>query len=134
MTARKKRFRFPDRKISETFLDFASPLLELAPPGVAKEDVEEAFRIAFTTWNAVVFDAVDGDDRFAGKLRELTAEPNIRMHLTPVFCTGQVIRALAEREARKRSTHGEEEAQAHCEGESREEAEAQGVHDDFRRW
>ena len=74
MAARKKRSRFPERKISETFLDFASPLLELAAPGVAKEDVEEAFRIAFTTWNAVVFDAVDGDDRFVSKLRELTAD------------------------------------------------------------
>ena len=99
MAARKKRFRFPERKISETFLDFTSPLLELAPPGAAKEDVEEAFRIAFTTWNAVVFDAVNDDDRFVGiasvgrgkgseAYPSSGKEPNIRMHLTPLLCTG----------------------------------------------
>ena len=72
MAAVKKRCRFPERKISETFLDFASPLLKLAPLGVAEEDVEHVLKIAFTAWNAVVSNSVNDNDRYASRLRELT--------------------------------------------------------------
>ena len=64
---------FPDSKISETFLQFAQPLLETAPPGVTEEDMEEPLKVAFTVWNAVVYaDAADNSD-FLDGIRQRTA-------------------------------------------------------------
>ena len=62
----------PDRKISETFLDYASPLIDALGPNVTKEQFDQALKIAFTVWNSVVFDQADGDARYAAKAQELT--------------------------------------------------------------
>ena len=63
---------FPDRKISETFIHFARPLLDAAPPGATEADLEVAVRLAFTVWNAVVYaDAVDNHE-FLDGIREHT--------------------------------------------------------------
>lgn len=37
--------RFPDRKISETILDFANPILETLPPDSALEDINKIMRL-----------------------------------------------------------------------------------------
>ncbi len=62
---------YPDRKISETLLEFAAPMLEAA--GGSKRRFEEALRIAFTSWNAVVYADVRGDDKFLDQMRNLPA-------------------------------------------------------------
>jgi hypothetical protein len=64
---------FPDTKISETFLKFAAPLTEPLGPEITKDQFEEALKIAFTVWNAVVYDAVAGNDQFITSVRGLTS-------------------------------------------------------------
>ena len=64
---------FPDTKISETFLRFAAPLTEPLGPEITKDQFEEALKIAFTVWNAVVYDAVAGNDQFITSVRSLTS-------------------------------------------------------------
>ena len=64
---------YSDRKISETFLDFASPLLDALGAKATKDQIEEVLKIAFTVWNSVVFDTVNGNTRYVAKLRELAA-------------------------------------------------------------
>jgi hypothetical protein len=43
---------FPDRKISETLLAFAKPVLDM----MDKEALESGLRIAVTVWNSVILD------------------------------------------------------------------------------
>ena len=64
----------PDRKISETFLRFAAPLLHDRPSEVPEDRVREALRVSFTAWNAVVFADVLNDPRYLDEIRRLTAE------------------------------------------------------------
>jgi hypothetical protein len=52
---------FPARKISVTFLEFAAPLLGPLGEAATNPEMEQAIEIAFTVWNAVVFDVVDGN-------------------------------------------------------------------------
>jgi hypothetical protein len=61
------------RKISETFLNFALPLLKGLGAKASKDKIEEVLKIAFTVWNSVVFDRVDGNTRYVARLRKLTA-------------------------------------------------------------
>jgi hypothetical protein len=64
---------FPDRKISETFLEFAEPLLgkEGAPP--TAQEAEKVLQLAATIWNAVVYDTVHGNTEWVTRLRNLIA-------------------------------------------------------------
>jgi hypothetical protein len=65
---------FPDRKISETFLEFAEPLLEKegAPP--TAQEAEKVLQLASTIWNAVVYDTVHGNTEWVTRLRNLIAD------------------------------------------------------------
>jgi hypothetical protein len=74
MIRKKKKIKYPDRKISETFLDFSSPFLDSFSEKVTKYQVEKVLQIAFTVWNAVVLDIVNGNIQYVTKLRELTKE------------------------------------------------------------
>jgi hypothetical protein len=65
-----QRIRFPDRTISETFLDFADPLLEPLGPGASVDQMEQALQIAFTVWNGVVYDKVNGNSHFVDGMRK----------------------------------------------------------------
>ena len=79
MARAKTREKLPTRKISETFLDFAEPLLTPLGAEAAEHEMEEALQIAFTVWNAVVFDAVDCSSRWVDQLRDLAGhDPDIR--------------------------------------------------------
>jgi hypothetical protein len=64
---------FPDRKISEAFLEFAEPLLEKegAPP--TAREAEKVLQLAATIWNAVVYDTAHGNTEWVTKLRNLIA-------------------------------------------------------------
>jgi hypothetical protein len=53
--------RFPDRKISETFLDFASPTMNDLPSEAAEHRARQALQVSFTVWNAVIFADVLND-------------------------------------------------------------------------
>ncbi|MCK7518455.1 MAG: hypothetical protein MZV64_12425 [Ignavibacteriales bacterium] len=59
-TAKKGTLTFPDRKISEAFLDFSSPLLDTLGEAATKDEIDKILRITYTVWNAVVIDAVKG--------------------------------------------------------------------------
>lgn len=70
--------RYPDRKISETFLHFAEPLLQGLGPDATKHQMEEALKIAFTVWNAVVYATIRGETKYLDMLRESMApEPQL---------------------------------------------------------
>jgi hypothetical protein len=64
----------PDRKISETFLRFAAPILHDLPSEAPEQRAREALRVSFTAWNAVVFADVLNDHRYLNEIRRLTAD------------------------------------------------------------
>jgi hypothetical protein len=73
------RAKFSNRKISETFLDFAEPLLAPLGAEATEHEMEEALKIAFTVWNAVVFDAVNRNSRWVDQVRVLAGlDPHFR--------------------------------------------------------
>jgi hypothetical protein len=79
MARAKTHAKFSNRKISETFLDFAEPLLAPLGAEATEHEMEEAMQIAFTVWNAVVFDAVDCSSRWVDQLRDLAGhDPHVR--------------------------------------------------------
>lgn len=71
MKTKETRQPFPDRKISETFLDFADPLLLVLPTPAAKREYEQILQIAFVVWNAVVYADAVGDDTHLKEVRRL---------------------------------------------------------------
>jgi hypothetical protein len=74
MVKKKLEISFPDRKISETFLDFAEPLLRTAGAQITKDQFEKALKLAFTVWNSVVLDTVNSDSHFVTELKKYVAE------------------------------------------------------------
>jgi hypothetical protein len=64
----------PDRKISETLLRFAAPLLHDLPSEAPEHRAREALRVSFTAWNAVVFADVLNDHRYLDAIRRLVAD------------------------------------------------------------
>ena len=73
MVRPKSRINFPDRKISETFLEFAEPLLVPLGPRATEQEMNSALQIAFTVWNAVVYETVNDDTHYLDMLEDLTA-------------------------------------------------------------
>jgi len=65
--------RFPDRKISETFLDFAAPIMRDLPSEAPEHRARQALEVAFTVWNAVIFADVLHDHGYLDQIRHLTA-------------------------------------------------------------
>ena len=65
--------RFPDRKISETFLQFAVPIIHDLPSEAPEHRAREALQVAFTVWNAVIFADVLNDHGYLDQIRHLTA-------------------------------------------------------------
>jgi hypothetical protein len=64
---------FPDRKISETFLEFAAPLMHDLPGEAPDREIRKALEVAYTAWNAVIFADVLNNDRYIDEVRRLTA-------------------------------------------------------------
>ena len=65
---------FPQTKISETFLNFAEPLLGTEPQSRTREEVDGALKLALIAWNAVVFDTVRGNTDWVMKVRKQVVE------------------------------------------------------------
>ena len=72
MVRKKSSTLDPNRKISETFLAFAAPLLEAAGGKATKKQVERILKTAFTVWNSVVFDTINGNNHYVTEIRQLT--------------------------------------------------------------
>jgi len=64
----------PARKISETFLHFAAPLLHDLPSDDPAGRANVALQLCFTIWNAVIFADVLNDDKHLNEIRRLTAD------------------------------------------------------------
>lgn len=93
----RRRLRHPNRKISETFLDFAAPILDLSSD--AREDhLRSALQIAFTVWYAVTLADVLNEPRHLGEIRRLTAEqPDISLRLEELIARKRTLYADDER-------------------------------------
>jgi hypothetical protein len=63
-----------DRKISETFLDFASPVLHDLPSEALEDRIRDALQVSYTAWNAVIFADVLNDHWHLSEVRRLTAD------------------------------------------------------------
>jgi hypothetical protein len=71
--AKPKMKGVPHRKISETLLDFAAPLLNDLPGEAPEIPARNALIVCFTAWNAVIFLDVLKDDYFVEEVQRLTA-------------------------------------------------------------
>ena len=67
---KKRHLKFPNRKISETFLEFSLPLLEAIGPAATKNQVEKVLQITYSVWNSLVLDTVRGGEKNISLLRE----------------------------------------------------------------
>ena len=74
MAKKTHRTAYQDKKISETFLDFAGPLLEIAAEQRSMDLVKAALKLSFTVWNSVALDTVNGNDEYITALRKCLAE------------------------------------------------------------
>ena len=65
-----------DKKISEVFLDFIEPVLsEMGCPVPGSKEFDDALKVGWTIWNAVVKADVDGDRSFLDSLSVLVPKP-----------------------------------------------------------
>lgn len=58
MANSKSKLKYPDRKISDTFLQLAEPWLDAFGPNATEAQMEPPLKIAWTVWNAVVYSDV----------------------------------------------------------------------------
>lgn len=78
---KKKKLQFPIRKISETFLDFSSPLLNAIGEGATKHQGERILQITYTVWNAIVLDTVKGNTEHISMLRQAVKDDPVNSAL-----------------------------------------------------
>jgi len=97
MAKTKSRLNFPDRKISDTFLQFAEPLLDAFGPNVTEARMEQPLKIAWTVWNAVVYADVAKKGRTLDLLRS-SMERDVE--------SKELVEALIER---KRTVFGDDD-------------------------
>src|SRR5277367_352208 len=69
----KRAAKFPNRKISETLLHFASLTPDALPSEAPERRARAALTVACTVWNAVVFADVLNDHRQLDEVRRLLA-------------------------------------------------------------
>ena len=80
--------KFPTRKISETILDFAQPMLVLMDSTTPQDTIRQGFGIALTIWNGFVLDRVNGNSDLQNLMRK---------QLGAHWEANPVIKALVER-------------------------------------
>ncbi len=82
MARNQQPLTFPDRKISETFLHFAEPLLSEIGPNATDEQMDGVLKIAFVVWNSVVYDTVNGETKLVDQLCQTTAhDPDMSLFM-----------------------------------------------------
>jgi hypothetical protein len=67
---KKKHRKFPNRKISEKFLEFSSPLLDAIGQAATRDQVEKVLQITYSVWNSIVLDKIRGSEKNVSMLRE----------------------------------------------------------------
>ena len=88
----------PERKISETFLHFAAPILRDLPSDAPEDRAREALQVCFTAWNAVVFADVLNDHGYLDEIRRLTADkPETAMLIEQLIARKRALFAGDER-------------------------------------
>jgi hypothetical protein len=89
---------YPNRKISETFLHFAAPMLDNLPSEAPEHRAQQALEVSFTAWNAVIFADVLNDHRYLDEIRRLTADnPEIALHMEQLIARKRALFADDER-------------------------------------
>ena len=88
---------FPNRKISETLMEFAEPILGFEDEPPTKEKLETVLKLAFTIWNSIVLDTVNGNSHFTDELRH-----HLAGHAMPADLLEQMI-------SRKRTRFGNDQ-------------------------
>lgn len=68
---------FPEAKISETFLEFAEPILGNQSGSLTAAEIEKALSVAFVVWNAVVYDTVHGNTGWVTRVRKQVARDSL---------------------------------------------------------
>jgi hypothetical protein len=86
MAKKKGKAAFPDRKISETFMEFAEPLLGTVDGIPTKEQIDTVLKVAFTIWNSVVLDTTNNSPHYVKELRRYLAG-----HVLPEALVEQMI-------------------------------------------
>src|ERR1039458_2467506 len=87
--AKRRVRKFPNRKISETFLHFAAPLLHDLPSEAPERRAREALQVSFTAWNAVIFADVLNDHTHLNEVRRLTVSAGIKQQHFRRFCSSK---------------------------------------------
>ena len=64
----------PTLKISETFLEFAKPVLEMMDEGATEDNIKKCLEIAYTVWNSVIMESVYKNDFYMKSVDKLIAE------------------------------------------------------------
>jgi hypothetical protein len=90
----KAKVTFPDRKISETFMEYAEPLIGSGEEAPTKEQLDTILKVAFTVWNSVVLDTANGNSHYVNELRRYLAG-----HVMPAALVEQMI-------SRKKTLYG----------------------------
>jgi hypothetical protein len=67
---KKNKIQYPNRKISETFIDFSSPILDYLGENASKHQVNDILRITYCVWNAVVLDTAKNESAHVSRLRQ----------------------------------------------------------------
>jgi hypothetical protein len=67
---KKKHLKFPNRKISETYLEFSSPLLDAIGQATTMDQVKKVLQITYSVWNSIVLDTARGREKNISMLRE----------------------------------------------------------------
>jgi len=91
------RLSYPDRKISETLLRFAEPMLQDFTGEAGVQQAETVLRVACTVWNAVVFADVLNRDHYLHQVLSLVLE------------RGETAALVEQMVARKRALFGDDE-------------------------
>lgn len=90
--------RFPDRKISETLLDFAGLTPDALPSKNPERRAREALTVACTVWNAVVFADVLNNLHHLDDVRRLIAgTPDLAMLIEQLIARKRSLFADDER-------------------------------------
>jgi hypothetical protein len=93
-----RRATYPNRKISETFLHFAAPMLDDLPSEAPEHRAQQALKLSFTAWNAVIFADVLNDHRHLDEIRRLTADnPEIALIMEQLIARKRALFADDER-------------------------------------
>jgi len=71
---RRRDHAAPQRKISETFLDFASPIMDNLPDDASAAYVESVLKTPYVVWNAMVLYEVKGDRHFLDQIQAAMAQ------------------------------------------------------------